>query len=332
MDKRARVLAALHGDVVDRVPISCWGHHYVAENSADGLAQETLRQLARFDWDYLKPQSRAQAFAEMWGLTYTPGRLPQQKYTTTHVPLAGADDLARLRPADPTMGALGEQLQALRQLRAAVGASVPIIWTVFSPLMITRYLLPGEAAQVLEIARGEPTALARGLEAITETLVGYVRAVLASGADGIFYATNLATRGLLSVDECVGFQRPFDLRVLAEAAGAPFNVMHVCGQDALFDAFTDYPVAAFSWALGPGNPGLAEGHRRTGKAVMGGLPAALADCTAADVAERVRAARGAMAGRWLLLAPGCSIDIATPEAVLLAAREAARSEGQEQSS
>jgi hypothetical protein len=31
-----------------------------------------------------------------------------------------------------------------------------------------------------------------------------------------------------------------------------------------------------------------------------------------------------MAGRWLLVAPDCSIDIATPAELLLAARDAAR--------
>ncbi len=124
--------------------------------------------------------------------------------------------------------------------------------------------------------------------------------------------------------ECARFQRPYDLRVLAQAAAASFNVMHVCRQDALFDAFADYPVAAFSWALGPGNPSLAEAHRRTGRAVMGGIPAALGTHTATDVAERVRAAMDIMARRWLLLAPDCSIDIATLDELLLAARDAAR--------
>jgi uroporphyrinogen decarboxylase len=323
MDKRARVLAALRGEAVDRVPISFWGHHYVAENSAEGLAGETLRQLQRFDWDFLKPQSRAQAFAEMWGLTYTPSSLANVKYATSHLPLSGAADLAGLKPADPGKGALGEQIEALHRIRASVGASVPIVWTVFSPLMIARYLLLGDAAQVVQVARSDPGALAHALEAITDTLLGYVRAILASGADGIFYATNLATRDLLTVEECERFQRPYDLRVLAEAASAPFNVMHVCGQDALFDAFVDYPVAAFSFALGPTNPTLADAHRRSGKAVMGGVPAALATLTAAEVAGHARAAVDDMARRWLLLAPGCSVAIDTPDELLLAAREVA---------
>jgi uroporphyrinogen decarboxylase len=325
VNKRERVQAALHGEPVDRVPISFWGHHYVAENSAAGLADETVRRAREFDWDYLKPQSRAQAFAEMWGLAYTASPAADRKYTTTRVPLEGAADLARLQPADPTTGALSEQIEALRQIRAAVGSDVPIIWTVFSPVMIARYLLPGDAAQVVEIARSDPAALAAGLEAISETLSDYVRACLDNGADGIFYATNLANRDLLTLDECARFQRPYDLRVLAAGAAAWFNVMHICRQEALFDAFTDYPVHAFSWALAPGNPSLAEGHRRTGKASMGGIPHTFDGLGPSNVADFARAAMRDMDSRWLLLAPDCSIGIDTSDGLLLAARDAARS-------
>src|SRR5712691_4229054 len=167
MTKRARVLAALRGDRVDRVPLSFWLHNFVTENSAEGLAAETLRLARTFDWDFLKPQSRAQCFAEMWGLRYAPSQEQAVQYTVTHVPLATEADLLALAPVDPRAGALGEQLEALRRIRAAVGA------------------------------------------------------------DGLFYATNVATQSLMSAAECRRFQRPFDLRVLAAVDGAPFNLLHV---------------------------------------------------------------------------------------------------------
>ncbi|HXH83277.1 MAG TPA: uroporphyrinogen decarboxylase, partial [Candidatus Tectomicrobia bacterium] len=119
-------------------------------------------------------------------------------------------------------------------------------------------------------------------------------------------------------------QRRFDLPVLAAAEGAPFNVLHVCGADTLFEEFVDYPVQAFSWAPAPGNPTLREGHRRTGRAVLGGLPAKpeFARLTPAAVAERAWAAVADMGGRSLLLGPGCSIDPETPDPLLHAARAA----------
>ena len=104
MTKRARVLAALRGEPVDRVPLSFWLHNFVTENSAAGLAAETLRLARTFDWDFLKPQSRAQCFAEMWGLSYRPSTERATPFTVTHTPLAGAAEVARLQPVDPRRG------------------------------------------------------------------------------------------------------------------------------------------------------------------------------------------------------------------------------------
>lgn len=329
MTRRERVLAALRGEAVDRVPLAFWLHHFAAESSAAGLAAETLRLLRAFDWDFLKPQSRAQCFAEMWGLTYAPSTERAVPFTVTHTPLGDAAGLARLEPAEPTQGALGEQLEALRTIRATVGAETPIIWTVFAPVMVVPYLLRGGREQMLEIARRDPGALERGLAAITETLAAYARACRAAGADGLFYATNVAARGLLSAEDCRRFQRPWDLRILAAVEGAPFNLLHVCGSGVHFDEFTDYPVTAFSWAIAPENPSLREGHRRTGRAVVGGLPAkpAIASMTPAAVAARARAAIAEMGGRWLLLGPDCSVNPDTPEAILRAAGAAVRATG-----
>lgn len=71
-DQREHVIAALAGREVDRGSTRLLMHNFASENSARGLAAETLRLARTFDWDYLKPQSRAQCFAEMWGLTYRP--------------------------------------------------------------------------------------------------------------------------------------------------------------------------------------------------------------------------------------------------------------------
>jgi uroporphyrinogen decarboxylase len=92
----------------------------------------------------------------------------------------------------------------------------------------------------------------------------------------------------------------------------------------LFDEFVDYPVHALSWALAEGNPSLADGRRRTGRAVMGGLPAKplIATLTSDDLAARTRAAVDSLAGHGLLLGPDCSINPDTPEALLHAVRGA----------
>ncbi|HTY77286.1 MAG TPA: uroporphyrinogen decarboxylase family protein [Candidatus Bathyarchaeia archaeon] len=326
MTKRERVLAALKGEPVDRVPVAFWLHNFATENSAEGLATETLRLARTFDWDYLKPQSRAQCFAEMWGLTYAPSGRQAVQYTVTHTPAATEADLLALAPADPRTGALGEQLEALRKIRAGVGPDTPIIWTVFAPLMVLPMLVKGGREQALSLLRSAPRAVEHALGAMAETLALYARACVESGADGLFYATNVATRALMSADECRRFQRPFDLPVLRAVQAAPFNMLHVCGEGVLFEEFSDYPATCFSWATVPGNPTLAEAHRRTGRAVVGGFPAKphIASMTAEALAGRARSAIAEMKGRWLLLGPDCSINPETPEPLLHAAGAAAR--------
>jgi uroporphyrinogen decarboxylase len=326
MTKRERVMAAVRGDQVDRVPVSLWLHNFATENSAEALTAETLRLARRFDWDFLKPQSRAQCFAEMWGFRYTASRERATPYTVTRAPLTSAEDLRRLEPVDPQSGALGEQLQALHAIRKAVGTETPIIWTVFSPLMVLPFLLAGGRAAAVSLMRSEPVAVDHALGAMAETLGQYARTAVAEGADGLFYASNMATQALSTAAECRRFQRPHDLRVLGQVQNAPFNVLHVCGAGILFDEFADYPMAALSWATVPGNPSLKEAHRRTGRAVIGGLPAKpdIADLAPSEVEARGRRAIAEMSGRFLLLGPDCSINPDTPEAVIDAATTATR--------
>src|SRR6266540_837837 len=297
MTNRERVMAALRGEPVDRVPLAFWMHNFATENSAKDLAAEALRLARTFGWDYLKPQSRAQCFAEAWGLRYRPSGERAVPYTVIERPCAGADDLARLEP---------------------------VSWTVFSPLMVVPFLLEGGRDEALTIMRTQPAALEHALEVIADSLAGYARACVEAGADGLFYATNIATRGLITAAECRRFQRPYDLRILDDVAAAPFNVLHVCGTGVRFEEFANYPVHAFSWAAGADNPSLREGQRRTGRAVVGGLPAkpTIAALTRPAIADRTRAAMGEMKRRWLLLGPDCSINPETPGALLHAARAA----------
>jgi uroporphyrinogen decarboxylase len=317
-------MAALRGAPVDRVPVCLWLHNFAMENSAADLTTETLRLGRRFEWDFLKPQSRAQCFAEMWGLGYAPSREPATPYTVTRAPVSSVEGLRRLEPADAKSVALGEQLEALRAIRQAMGADTPIIWTVFSPLMVLPFLLSGGRAQALDLMRSDPLAVDHALAAMTVTLEAYALAAAEAGADGLFYATNMATHELATAAECRRFQRPHDLRILGRVQHAPFNLLHVCGEGAHFDEFVDYPATAWSWATLPGNPSLAEGHRRTGRAVVGGLPAKplIGGLSPTEVRDRGRRAIVEMNGRFLLLGPDCSINPDTPEAVMDAAREA----------
>ena len=70
MTKRERVMAALKGDPVDRVPAVFFGHEHPAERSSDTLVAHMLEYNRKFDWDFIKVQNRNSFYCESWGCKY----------------------------------------------------------------------------------------------------------------------------------------------------------------------------------------------------------------------------------------------------------------------
>lgn len=329
MNKRERVDAALRGAEVDRVPISFWGHDYLREWTADGLAEAMVENYRTYDWDFVKVNPRASYHAEDWGATLRRSTDPNKGHLFTHVPVSGPEDWRRLRPLDPHAGVLGEQLDALRRIRDGLDGEAYFIQTIFSPLSVAKYLVGNRPEPVKVSIEEHPETLRQALEVITETFATYAQACLEVGASGIFFATTgWASADLLSRDQYQAFGREYDLRMLEPVVGkAPFNVLHNCGDNIYFDLLADYPVQAISWAATlSGNPTLGEGKQRTEKAVMGGVSekTMLPDGTPEEVAAEVREAIAETGGRRVLIAPGCSIPPWTPKANLEAAAAAAR--------
>lgn len=96
----------------------------------------------------------------------------------------------RLLPLDPHAGALARELEAVRLVAHGLAGSRPLLMTIFSPLTLA-YKLAGE--QVAEHLRGHPAAVHGGLEIIARTTADFARAALEAGADGLFFATQLAS-------------------------------------------------------------------------------------------------------------------------------------------
>jgi uroporphyrinogen decarboxylase len=329
MKKRERVDAALRGDVVDRVPISFWGHDYLREWSPAGLADAMLDNYHAFDWDYMKVNPRASYHVEDWGgeLVRPTDRNHGPTFKTAAVREPG--DWRRLRPLEPDRGVLGEQLEALRQIRDSLKGEAYFVQTIFSPLSVAKYLVGNRPEPIKSAIEDDPGALRAALNAIVETFATYAQACLEAGASGIFFATTgWASVDQLTQDQYRRWGTDYDMPVIEAFAGrAPFNILHNCGAHIYFDLLADYSVHAISWsATLPGNPTLAEGKARTDKAVMGGVSekTTLVDGTPEQVAAEVRDAISQTVGRRVLVGPGCSIPPSTPRENLAAATSAAR--------
>lgn len=318
-------MAALRGEPVDRVPVSAWWHDFGREWSAAELAEVTLAAQRTYGWDFIKLNPRATYYAEAWGARFRPlpGRQPELVEPAWREPA----DLARFAPLDPAAAPpFAEQLEALARVTGAVQGEVPVVQTVFCPLAVLSRAAGGTEPVRRAMAEA-PAELEAALAAVAETLARYVRASLERGAAGIFFATvEWGTSDTIDAVEHRRFGRPFDLRVLEAAAGAPFTIVHVCRERNLLFELLDYPAAAFHWASrSAGNPSLSEVQARTGAAVMGGvdhrrtMPEGTPEAVAAEAREAIEATGG-----WrFLLAPECTVPPTTPPANLHALRAAA---------
>jgi uroporphyrinogen decarboxylase len=246
LTRSERVRRALAGQPVDRPPIAFWAHNFARENSAAELAAETVRVYRTYGWDFIKIQSRASSFAEMWGNRYEFSHELATPSTQLSWAVHSVEDLARLRPVDPTTGALGEQLEALRLIRAEVGPEVPIQQTVFAPAMVLAMLTNGSNA-LLDYLRKEPEATHQALGVLAETLAGYATAALDHGADGIFLAIKAAAAGQMTRAEYAEFGLPYDRKVLEGAAAGWFNMLHLCGEDLYMEVADELPTPLLSY-------------------------------------------------------------------------------------
>src|SRR5579885_3751144 len=205
MDHRDRLERALRGDRPDHVPVALWRHFPGDDQRPETLARAHVAFYRAFDLDLLKVTPASGYYGDDWGLRagYRPNREGVRHYTDR--PIKKASDWERLKRLDPSHGTYGREVQAIRLIAEEVGADVHVIETVFSPLTIAR-TLSGEQA-VVRYLRETPDALHRGLEIITEVTADFVRAVLAAGADGVFFATQMATTDALTVEEYEEFGR-----------------------------------------------------------------------------------------------------------------------------
>jgi uroporphyrinogen decarboxylase len=316
MNKKERVDAALHGEKVDRVPASVWGHDFQREWDVQALAEATAENFNRYDWDYVNVVSRSSVLAEGWKARYVPSGNKTQPPTCEYTPIRGSSDWKRIRPQEPDAGALGEHLRVLQLVNHEVGYDAYFLQTIPCPLAVAT-TLAGDTTRPVQLTISEDrSAIHAALRIITETIITYAIACLEQGANGIYYTTGgWASKGMLTQDQYREFGEQYDLEFLdAIKSRSKWSVLHNSGSEIYFDLLASYPVQVINWsATKAGMLDLQEGQRRSGKAVMGGISEhdALLNGTVGQVQDEVGAALEITGGRNLLLAPGGNISPTT---------------------
>ena len=329
MTHRERIRATLTGQSVDRPAISLW-HHFPGEDEiARGLADATVRFQRRYDLDVVKLMPTGMYPAIDYGVAVRPSN---DEIGTTRFaagPIHSPGDWARLPAVSPAGGTLAREVEVIRLVRAALGRDAVVIQTIFGPLTIAAKIA-GTAEAVAETAKRDEAALREGLARISDDVIAFGRACLEAGADGFFFATQLADRSALPDGMYRRLGVPYDLRVLnALRDGAWCTIMHLHGPAPMFELADEYPVDAVNWHDRETQPSLADALRLTKRTLAAGIArrGPIVSGTPEDAAAEVRDAVRQTSGARLIAAPGCVIPYRAPEKNLRAARQAVANSG-----
>ncbi len=280
----------------------------------------TVAYHRRYDWDFAKVTPSSSYVVEGWGARTRYVGIPLGEREYLNRPVERSEDWAKLAPLDPHAGALGRQLETIRLVRAALGPDVPIVMTVFNPLIVVRFLVGDE--RFLAHLRLYPRAVTAALETITSTFERFVEAVIQAGADGIFFSTMAAAASVMSEAEYREWGVPYDLRLLRAAVGGWLNILHLHSPYPMLQLAREYPIQAVNWDDRISEPSLGVGKQQSGMAVFGGVNQweTLQWGKSDDVRAEGREAIAVCEGRGMLLSGGCTYPLTVPEGNLLAAR------------
>jgi uroporphyrinogen decarboxylase len=309
MNKRERFVAAVNGGDVDRPPCTVWVHFASDYLAGDEAARRHAAFVRAYDWDICKV---------MHDYRYP---LPPGLET-----LESPGDMLRFEKMPVTSHCYVEQLKLIRTLRADFGPDMPIVDTFFDPFQQVLRKVGFSKAQLIY---GNPREALHMLNAVTETVCGYMHELKQAGCDGVLYSINgaIAPPGDRGIDDAAfkTFLRPFDLRVL-EAMQGMVRILHVHGTHIDMQRVLDYPCEVFSVSDRlAGNPSLAELRKLTGKCLMGGINEQMVhERSLPELREEMRDALKQAGKRKFIIAPGCTSAPQTPEHIWRCVRETSR--------
>ncbi len=321
LSHRARIEACIEGKPLDRVPVMLWRHFPVDDQELLRLAAATIQFQKQFDFDAIKVTPASSYCVKDWGADDVWKGASEGTRDYIKHPIQKAEDWEKLPLLDPTAGWLGQQLICLKAIVAEVGKETPVIQTIFNPLTQAKNLASRD--KVLIWMRKYPQAFKQGLQTITETTIRFIEEARKTGIDGIFYAVQHAQYGLMSEDEYREFGLSYDLQILEAAKPFWFNMLHLHGDEIMFDLFVNLPVQAINWHDQETPPSLAEAKLKFSGVVCGGLLryTSMVLGTPEEITHQARKAIEVTNGERFILGTGCVVPITAPFGNLLAVRQ-----------
>lgn len=320
MRHREKLETCLSDVTMSHPPVALWRHFPVDDQVSGNLAAATVDFQRRYDFDLVKVTPASSFCIRDWGARDEWRGVPEGTREYVNFVIKEPEDWYKLQPLDPNQGSLGKQLDCLVHIKSDLGESVPIIQTIFNPLAQAKNLAGRN--KLLVHLRKYPDAVHAGLKTISESIIRFIDASLHVGIDGVFYAVQHAQFGLLSQGEYERFGRQYDLPILEHITPFWFNILHLHGDDIMFDMFTDYPVQVINWHDRETAPNLVQAQQKFMGAVCGGLRRweTMVLGNPEEIMVEAKDAIQMTKGKRFILGTGCVLPTVAPHGNIMTAK------------
>lgn len=327
MTKKERIQAALAHKEVDRIPLGMWYHLPHVDQDAVALAETQIQMVSDYELDFIKMMPFGNYQAADYGLSCTYYCTPTQAVFERKFAIENVEEWGELQSVPGCFGNHGKVLLAAKEIarqQKKKGLEIPFVQTIFSPLTIARKLA---GDRVFEDMRKHPDLVHHALKEITKTCINFAAENVNVGVSGFFFASQCSTYDLMTEEEYKEFGTQYDIQILnAIKNDTYFNIIHIHGENTMFDLLSSYPVNAVNWHDRWVAPNLAQARKRTDKCLMGGINEAwLHKARPEDIKTHIQEAVELAGKTGFILTPGCCASMLTPKENFLAVKEAIKS-------
>jgi len=303
LTKKERVLSAVKGESVDRIPFSLWYHfRWLEFPSGEPLAEEELRFYKMYDPDFLKV---------MHDIPY---ELPEGVSV-----IENPEDWYKLDILSEDTKNFSAQRKALDIIIKNLPDDGFVIDTIFSTFAYAEKLT---GKKTLRHLRDNPKALHYGLEVIARSLANFIASCKDIGLSGIYMALQGANRDIMDPDTYRQHFMPYDMIIWESARNFDFNILHLHGYQLMFDVVKVFNPEVITWSNRLTPPSLELARSLYDGCIATGLnEEAIINYSPEDVRKEVLKTIIEAGAKKLIVAPGCAVPTETPKENLLAIRE-----------
>ena len=244
MDKRSRVLNALDGKPVDRVPVGFWHHFTTEQVLGEEATKSHLEFYRKSGIDILKIMSDGISFE-------FPG------------PMEKASDWAKVRPNGSKSNFVQGSVERAKRIKEALKDECCLFYNIFAPFSLVRFYAGDE--RVMEHVRQDRKPLMDAMAAIAEDNAELVyRLIKEAGCDGAYISVQGGEINRFTAEEYEEIVTPSDLPALVSANEVSnYNIFHMCGYDGVrnhLEIWKKYPARIYNWAVYIENITLSQGR------------------------------------------------------------------------